>query len=303
MSKPSYLKPVTVLKTVNDLMEWRSGLPPSASVGFVPTMGALHAGHTSLLTRSGQECDTTVLSIFVNPTQFGPLEDLARYPRTIDQDLQLAQTHRVEAIFTPTDIDFYPTDFSTYVEETVFSKPLCGPFRPGHFRGVTTVVLKLLNLVRPQRAYFGLKDAQQFFVIQKIVKDLSISTQIIGCATLREADGLAMSSRNRYLSESDRSNAPRLYEVLQESAQALQQGLATSEVLPRAIIKLNLFGFIVQYIDLVSTETFQPLARISLKTLDSLDILAPSSPPALLAVAAHLGETRLIDNILITQPH
>lgn len=270
---------MTLLHSPAQMREWRSGLAPSLRVGFVPTMGALHAGHAGLLKRMRGACDRLVLSIFVNPTQFGPSEDLAKYPRTLEQDLDIATQCGVDAVFFPTPEQMYPAGYSTYVEETELTGPLCGAVRPGHFRGVTTVVLKLFNLVDPHVAYFGLKDAQQFFVLHKMARDLDLRVSVEGVATVREPDGLALSSRNRYLSAGERELAPALYGELGR----LSQGSSTLE---QSRARLTELGFRVQYLE-----------QLSLPDLKASNNIAQS--PGLIAVAAYLGTTRLIDNVIL----
>jgi pantoate--beta-alanine ligase len=231
-------------------------------------MGALHQGHAELLKRARKVNDITVLSIFVNPTQFGPKEDFSTYPRTLESDLALAATEKVDVVFVPKVLDIYPKGHSTSVQETEYTQGLCGEFRPGHFQGVTTVVLKLFNLVRPDRAYFGLKDLQQYLVIRKMVQDLDLNLEVLGVPTVRESDGLAMSSRNRGISPADRKLAPEIYQSLQRVARG------ESDV-AKEITHLTGIGFRVQYYESKNLEA-QRFA----------------------AVAAYLGSVRLIDNIL-----
>jgi pantoate--beta-alanine ligase len=216
-----------------------------------------------------------VLSIFVNPTQFGPNEDLSRYPRPLEDDLRLARACGVDAVFLPDAAEIYPPGYSTYIEETEVSTPLCGPFRPGHFRGVTTIVFRLFNWVRPHEAAFGLKDAQQFLVIQRMVRDLDLAIRLIGVPTVREADGLAMSSRNRYLTAEERALAPLLYRTLGDS-QSLADKRRTLEAA----------GFRVQYLEYLDSRQHG--------TADASDA---SGGVRILATASYLGTTRLIDNI------
>lgn len=287
-----------ILRTPQELRRWREALPTETarSVGFVPTMGALHPGHASLLRTSRSAHSTSVLSIFVNPTQFGPNEDLAAYPRTWDADLEIARAEDVAAVFAPQPGDFYPPDFSTHVAEELVSSPLCGPFRPGHFRGVATVVLKLLNLVQPSHAYFGLKDLQQYLVLQKMVRDLAVPVTLVGCPTLREPDGLAMSSRNRYLSPEEREKAPLLYRELQQIARSLRDG-ETQAPNPRGLEalttaargRLSQQGFSVQYLEV---RELPHLAAPDLATP------LPEGRTFAVAAAAYLGKTRLIDNLI-----
>lgn len=281
---------------------------PSAQVGFVPTMGALHAGHADLLRRMRARMsapgDRLVLSIFVNPTQFGPGEDLSKYPRTLESDLALARQCGVDAVYFPSPADMYPKGYSTYVEETALTGSLCGAHRPGHFRGVTTVVLKLFNLVRPDVAYFGLKDAQQFFVLHKMARDLDLDVSIEGIPTVREPDGLALSSRNVYLSPDERERAPAIYRELKRVAGATSRSI--SFALSQARERLSAQGFRVQYLEARALPGFEPAGVMAAETL-SAETPTPEAPtadgaraqPILIAVAAHLGPTRLIDNVIL----
>lgn len=248
----------------------------SGQVGFVPTMGALHEGHASLLREAKNNSDLVVLSIFVNPTQFGPNEDLDSYPRTLESDLEVAKTCEVDFVYVPDKEDLYPPGDSTFIEETVNSQGLCGEFRPGHFRGVTTVVYKLFQIVKPDCAYFGLKDAQQFYVLSKMVLDLGLSIEMRGVATVREKDGLALSSRNRYLSQEDREKSIQLYAELCLAKEKINSGQPVKDVCEDAVRLLSSHGFQVQYFTLREFE--RPKARV-------------------IAAAAYLGSTRLIDNI------
>lgn len=260
------------------------------TVGFVPTMGALHRGHAALLERSVAENDVTVLSIYVNPTQFGKNEDLAKYPRTFASDRELASKAGVDIIFHPTDATMYPPGDTTFIDVAGVSAPLCGRFRPGHFRGVTTVVERLFRYVRPTRAYFGQKDMQQCLVIERMVRDLELPVGLVFCPTIREADGLALSSRNAYLSPEDRERAPLIQQSLQEIAHAFAKGersVAELEALGRARVSAD-SAFKIQYLEVL---TYPDLERV-----ESLN------GPGVAAIAAFLGETRLIDNILLESP-
>jgi pantoate--beta-alanine ligase len=266
-----------VLRTPAEMRAWRRRGP--SSVAFVPTMGALHEGHAELLRRARGLCERVVLSVFVNPAQFGPQEDLSRYPRTWEADLALARREGVDAVYFPSPEQMYPPGYSTWVEESSLSQPLCGRFRPGHFRGVTTVVLKLFNAVEPERALFGLKDAQQFFVLERMARDLDLPVSVEGVPTVREPDGLALSSRNRYLSAREREAAPALYAELRR--------VAAGAPLAEARARLEASGFRVQYLECRELPGFGEAAA-----------LAPDRP-TLIAVAAHLGTTRLIDNVIL----
>ncbi|MBI3558635.1 MAG: pantoate--beta-alanine ligase [Deltaproteobacteria bacterium] len=277
-----------ILRTRNELQHWRAGLEATRpTVGFVPTMGALHRGHAELLRRIRPRCDVSVLSIFVNPTQFGPSEDLAKYPRTFERDLELACAQGVDVLFAPAPEEMYSSAHSTFVEETQVSRPLCGQFRPGHFRGVTTVVLKLFNLVRPKLALFGMKDAQQFFVLHQMNRDLDLRVSVEAIPTVREPDGLALSSRNAYLSADHRELAPRFYKTLAETSTRLRAGAPLSATLEAGRQALEACGFTVQYLDCVELPTF-----------NSPNVVLPGCP-YLLAAAVYLGATRLIDNVIV----
>lgn len=282
-----------ILRTVEELRAWRKSLAPGETLGFVPTMGALHEGHLSLARLSMGRCSKTLVSIFVNPLQFGPKEDLARYPRPFERDCELLGGIGVDAVFSPSVATMYPEGASTTVVEDTVSHPLCGAMRPGHFLGVTTVVLKLFNLVQPDVAFFGQKDAQQCAVIERMVRDLDLPVEIIRGEIVREPDGLAMSSRNVYLSPEEREKAPLIYRSLKAAAAAYERGERDAcrlEELGREALELDP-SFNVQY-----WEVRHP------RTLEKLETVGPDG--ALLAVAAVLGTTRLIDNwILKGQKH
>jgi len=257
------------------------------TVGLVPTMGALHAGHTSLIRRARAECDIVVVSIFVNPTQFGPSEDRDRYPRDLDRDRRVCRAEDVDVVFAPTVGAMYPDNFTTFVTVEGLSEVLCGASRPGHFRGVTTVVAKLLNQVQPDKAYFGQKDAQQAVIIRRMVCDLDFPVEIVVCPTVREDDGVAMSSRNRYLTRDERTQAAVLYRALGTAREMFEAGERDADVLISAMT------------DLIAA---QGLVRMDyLRIVDSATLEDVQSVPrgALIAVAAHLGKTRLIDNIIL----
>jgi pantoate--beta-alanine ligase len=256
------------------------------SVGLVPTMGALHAGHQALLQRSCGDNDATIVSVFVNPTQFGPGEDFAAYPRDSERDGLIAQRLGADLIFAPEPDEMYPEGFSTAVTVEGISAGLCGRERPGHFRGVATVVCKLLNIVQPDRAYFGEKDYQQLQVIRRMVGDLDMPVDIVPVPTVRESDGLAMSSRNAYLSPAEREVAPRLYQALQAGAQVVTAGGTGAAGVAAARAMLDTEPRIrVQYLEAVDPQTLQDKSGEGL--------------PLVLALAVHLGNTRLIDNIII----
>jgi pantoate--beta-alanine ligase len=254
-------------------------------IGFVPTMGALHAGHAKLIETARAECDFVVVSIFVNPTQFGPNEDFDKYPRTFEADRDLCGRAGADAIFAPTRELMYPPGFRTFVEVTGWQNRLCGAFRPAHFRGVSTVVLKLFHIVPADVAYFGQKDAQQLLIIRKMVHDLNVPIEIRAVPTVREADGLALSSRNRYLTHAERAAAPALFRGLQRAQAMIESGERNPATVEGAVAaELSAVPEIrVDYVRAVSAET--------------LDRPESLSGPTLIALAAYLGSTRLIDNI------
>lgn len=257
------------------------------TVGLVPTMGYLHEGHLSLIRRAVAENDLAVVSIFVNPIQFGPREDLDNYPRDLKRDLQLIASVGAKVVFTPSAKEMYGADFRTYVQVTGLTDHLCGRSRPGHFQGVTTVVTKLFNIVRPDKAYFGQKDAQQALVIRKMMRDLNGDPEVIICPIVREADGLAMSSRNVYLSGAQRRQATILYQALSAARQMIDAGERRAIRVTEEMTKLI---------------TSQPLAEIDYVAVvdaDTLTDLNQISGAILIAVAVKFGSTRLIDNIIV----
>jgi pantoate--beta-alanine ligase len=262
--------------------------PTPRSVGLVPTMGALHAGHRSLVQAARKRCDIVVVSIFVNPAQFGPNEDFSRYPRTLEQDCEILQTEGVDVAFTPTAEAMYPDGASTYVEVEGVSERLDGASRPGHFRGVATVVAKLFHIVQPDLAFFGQKDAAQVAVLRKMVRDLDFPLEIIVCPIVREPDGLAMSSRNRYLSEEERCQALVLSRALRTAElQAARGEHRTVELLRtmRAVLQQEP-AIRIDYLAVVDPDTLLPIDTVEFG--------------ALLAIAAYVGNTRLIDNVPLT---
>ncbi len=273
-----------VFATVKDLKAWRRK-QDGLRVGIVPTMGALHAGHGTLIEAIRPKVDRVVMTLFVNPKQFGPSEDFDRYPRAFESDVKLAESKGVDTIFAPSLEEIYPEGFSTRVEEQDRSKPLCGIFRPVFFGGITTVVLKLFHLVEPHLAAFGKKDAQQYYVIQKMIEDLHMSVELLPVETVREADGLAMSSRNAYLSAEERERAPRVYRELNHALDRMRAGMGVERALSEAKMELDRHGFKTQYFDLRTVP--------DLSEARSLE----HSRHYLLAVAAYLGATRLIDNL------
>ncbi len=257
-------------------------------IGFVPTMGALHAGHAELVRVAKRQSNYVVVSVFVNPTQFGPTEDFAKYPRTLDDDRRISADAGGDLIFAPTAAEMYPPNAVTFVEVAGLDRVLCGPRRPGHFRGVATVVLKLFNIVRPDVAVFGAKDAQQSIILRKMVADLNLPVEIQVAPTVREADGLAMSSRNRYLSATERANAPRIFFALYQLRDRVQAGETDVAKLEAQLLAAvtAIPGARVDYANILDAEILTPLGRLD--------------RPALAAVAVFLGTTRLIDNVVLS---
>lgn len=276
------------MKTARSLQELRQTRKSlSEPVGFVPTMGYLHAGHLSLVERARQECASVVVSIFVNPLQFGPGEDLNRYPRDLERDLHLLEPLAPDLVWMPEPEDLYPLGYQTHVDVEKLTMSLEGAVRPGHFRGVATVVAKLFNAVQPHRAYFGQKDAQQAAVIQRMTVDLNFPVEVIVCPTVREADGLAMSSRNSYLNGEERQAATVLFRALCHAKTAYDAGERDADML-RDVMKKKiqaepLAG--LQYVSCANAETLQELENVTGKTL--------------LSMAVFIGKTRLIDNIIL----
>jgi len=256
-------------------------------IGFVPTMGALHEGHLSLVRASRQRADLTVASVFVNPTQFAPGEDYRGYPRDLGEDSALLAREGVDILFAPTVEEIYPPDFQTYVTVERLSQPLCGRFRPGHFRGVATVVLKLINIVSPDVAFIGRKDAQQSVVIQRLVRDLNLPIEVVVCPIVREPDGLAMSSRNAYLNDEERRAALVLYRSLRRAQELLLGGERRAQVILDEMQALVAAEPLARpdYIEAVDAATLAPLERIAGR--------------ALIALAVWIGGARLIDNLLV----
>jgi pantoate--beta-alanine ligase len=255
------------------------------TIGLVPTMGALHDGHASLIRMARQQCGFVAVSIFVNPTQFGPSEDFSRYPRPLSADLAVCEQVGAGLVFAPEPGEMYPPGFKTFVEVGDLGDRLCGASRPGHFRGVATVVLKLLNIFEPDRAYFGQKDAQQVRVIRQMVGDLNVPAEIVVGPTVREADGLARSSRNRYLSPAERQHATVLIETLRDARRRVEAGERDADSLRKLMAERVRVtpGAVLDYAEIVDADSLQPLDRLN--------------GPALAALAVKFGATRLIDNI------
>ncbi len=256
-------------------------------VGLVPTMGALHVGHASLIDMAASRCDYVVVSLFVNPTQFGPNEDFERYPRPFEKDVEVCKTHGAGAIFAPTPAEMYPRTNLTWVTVEKVTEPLCGRSRPGHFRGVATVCTKLFNIVGPDVAFFGQKDAQQVAVIRRMVADLNMPLEIVVCPTVREPDGLAVSSRNQYLSPQERGQAPVIHRALRRCEELVESGEQNTSVIVEAMLKIlgEAPALQVEYVSLVDAESLEAVGRVNGRVL--------------VAIATRLGSTRLIDNIVV----
>lgn len=280
------MKTIVDPKQMQDLArKWRSG---KKTIGFVPTMGALHKGHLELVRASRKKNDATVVSIYVNPLQFGPQEDYHQYPRTLEADQELLENEKVQALFTPTNREMYPAGFSSRVEVSgSLVEGLCAPYRPGHFNGVATVVVKLLGAVQPTRLYLGQKDAQQAAVLKQVVRDLNLDVEPVVCPIVREHDGLAMSSRNKRLTLAGRKVAPVLYKALKVGKSIVDLGQSDAEkVLDeiRNVIEEER-SVKLQYLEAVDAETLAPAREIK--------------PGTMIALAAYLDNVRLIDNIVI----
>lgn len=276
---------MVLVESVADLRSALASLP--GPVGFVPTMGALHPGHASLMRQARQECRTVVVSVFVNPKQFGPKEDFARYPRDLAGDAAVCAQAGVDVVFVPAVDEVYPPGFATEVAVgPALTDKLCGHYRPGHFTGVTTVVAKLFNLVRPDRAYFGQKDFQQCRVLAQMVRDLAMPLELVRCPTVREPDGLALSSRNRYLAPEERESALRLSAALGILVASHEPGRPVAPVLERARAYLAADPQVrLQYFEVVEEGSLEPAHVFG--------------PGQVALVAAHVGHTRLIDNALL----
>lgn len=277
-----------VIETIHDIRKYVSDHRKAGrKVGFVPTMGAFHEGHLSLLRVARRQCGAVIASIFVNPIQFSAGEDYDRYPRTLEKDLELAESVDTDVVFVPSVAEIYPKGFDTFLDQDNLPHKLCGPFRPGHFRGVMTIVCKLFNIVRPDITYFGQKDYQQYHIIRRMVIDLNFECEARVLPTVREDDGLAMSSRNIYLGPKQRREATMLYQALQEAEDRINAG-ETSAVKIIASIKRALGrikGSKVDYVAVVNADTLEEVKEIKGKTL--------------IAVAVRVGKARLIDNVIV----
>jgi pantoate--beta-alanine ligase len=276
------------MKLINSIQEMKSLRKNiRGTLGFVPTMGYLHEGHVSLVQQSVKDNDITAVSIYVNPTQFGPNEDFQVYPRDLDRDLKLLEKAHTDIVFFPSNDEMYPDDYCTWVDVEKITARLEGEIRPGHFRGVATIVTKLFNIVQPDKAYFGQKDAQQALVIRRMVKDLNMNLDVIIMPTLREKDGLAMSSRNTYLNPEERKEATILYKALSLAKQLKEQG-ETSTVNIRNKMEL-----------LIKSEPLAKIEYISIADTQTLEELLALAPQSLVSMAVRIGKTRLIDNLII----
>jgi len=273
-----------IYKTIAETREALAGEALQKKIGFVPTMGALHKGHLSLVERCHSESDLTVVSIYVNPAQFGPQEDLNHYPRNLEKDIDLLRNYHVDIVFTPDDVQMYPEGYCTWVQVEGLSDILCGASRPGHFRGVATIVLKLMHIVNPKFMFMGMKDYQQIIVLEKMIEDLNLETKIVRCPIVREPDGLAMSSRNSYLTPDERQRATCLIKALKNAQKMVNEGYLDSSILiseAENIIKQS--DGRIDYIKIVDGSTLQELPEVR------------SGSRMMLAV--YIGNTRLIDNI------
>lgn len=276
------------MKTISALYDLRAArLSLKGTVGLVPTMGFLHEGHLSLIRQAKTECNHVIVTIFVNPTQFGPNEDLSKYPRDLERDLSLINPLGVDLVWNPSAEVMYPNGYQTWVEVEAMTQPLEGSMRPGHFKGVTTVVAKLFNAAQPDKAYFGQKDAQQAAVIRQMTRDLNFPIEIVVCPTVREADGLAMSSRNKYLNEAERKAATVLFRSLSAAKELYEGGERDAEKI-RGKMKEVLAG-----------ELLAQMQYVSCADYDSLEELSEIKGKALLSMAVFLGKTRLIDNFIL----
>lgn len=281
---------IQIATTVNEVREqvkaWKK---EGLSVGLVPTMGYLHEGHASLIQKAVEQNDKVVVSVFLNPTQFGPTEDLEAYPRDFEADCKLCESIGAALVFHPEPSEMYASDFCTWVDMDVLSKTLCGKSRPIHFRGVCTVVSKLFNIVTPDRAYFGQKDAQQLAIIRRMVRDLNMDIEIVGCPIVREEDGLAKSSRNTYLNEEERKAALILSKSVALGKKMVADGETSAAVVKEAMIKKIESEPMakIDYVEAVDGLSMQPVEEIK--------------APALVAMAVYIGKTRLIDNFIVEE--
>ncbi len=281
-------KRMEILKKPEEMTAWSKRIArEDKTIGFVPTMGALHEGHVSLIRKARAENDAVVVSIFVNPTQFGPSEDYERYPRCFEKDAKICEAEKADAVFHPAVEDMYPEDHRTFIEVCELSNRLCGISRPGHFRGVATVVAKLFGIVRPDRAYFGMKDAQQLAIIERMNRDLCLGVRIVRCETVREPDGLAMSSRNAYLSAAERKQALAISRALRECEAKFAAGER------KAMPLLKVMG------DILAREPDIEVDYVAIVDPATLDDISEVKDEALAAIAVYIGKARLIDNTML----
>lgn len=277
-----------IYHTIAEIREFvRQARAKGHSIGFVPTMGYLHEGHLELMRRAREQCDTVVVSIFVNPTQFGPGEDLASYPRDLERDARMAEGVGADAIFNPGAEEIYPAGYCTYVDVERITEYLCGASRPGHFRGVATVVSKLFNIVKPDYAFFGQKDAQQVLIIKRMAADLNMEVEVVTVPTVRERDGLAMSSRNIYLEPEQRRAALVLSKSLNRAAEEVRAGERNAAKIRQLVI------------DMIKAEPLADIDYVEIYSHPDLEPVESIEGPALLALAVRMGRARLIDNIIL----
>jgi pantoate--beta-alanine ligase len=291
-TKPKRVAKVKIVSTIRDMQtvieRWRSN---RKKIGFVPTMGALHEGHLSLIREARKTCDRVVVSVFVNPMQFGPQEDLEAYPHDLKKDTRLATSEKVDVLFVPTVDAMYPEGFATQVKGGAqYTQTMCGESRPDHFDGVTTVVAKLLGITRPHKAFFGQKDFQQALIVQRMVVDLNLGCEVEVLPTVRESDGLAKSSRNSYLSEEERRAAPALYQALKLAEGMLQVGERNPQDMLNAVTKR------------LRTESLIEIEYVTAKNANTLEDVNILAGRVLVAIAVQLGKARLIDNIVVDVP-
>lgn len=279
-----------VITTVKEMQRYvKHNYRKNRTIGLVPTMGCFHFGHVMLIREARKRCDRIIVSIFVNPLQFGRGEDFASYPRDTERDLAIARDEKVNVVFAPTSDELYPPGYSTFVDEERLSKRLCGPYRPGHFKGVVTVVAKLFNIIRPHTAVFGQKDAQQTAIVRKMIADLNYPIHLVVVPTLREKNGLACSSRNKYLSASERKDAAVLYASLQKAQAMVREGERSARKI-LAAVRDHIAA--IPSVSLEYAEAVHP---------DTLDPVGEMVPGTILALAARVGKARLIDNIVIEE--
>lgn len=277
-----------IFHTIAEIREYvRQARAKGHRIGFVPTMGYLHEGHLELMRRAREQCDTVVVSIFVNPTQFGPGEDLASYPRDLERDARMAEGVGADAIFNPGAEEIYPPGYCTYVDVERITEYLCGASRPGHFRGVATVVTKLFNIVKPDYAFFGQKDAQQVLIIKRMAADLNMEVEVVTVPTVRERDGLAMSSRNVYLEPEQRRAALVLSKSLNRAAEEVRAGERNAAKIRQLVI------------DMIKAEPLADIDYVEIYSHPDLEPVESIEGPALLALAVRMGRARLIDNIIL----